>query len=67
MYTDSYFIVFFLFQALQNVKAPLATHYGAIAGLSEMGSEVKKRVNNLDTAVPPKVCLKRRLHQLNAC
>lgn len=27
-------------QALQNVKAPLATHYGAIAGLAEMGTEV---------------------------
>lgn len=31
-----------LCKALQNVKAPLATHYGAIAGLAEMGSEVLK-------------------------
>jgi hypothetical protein len=29
-----------IFQALQNAKAPLATHYGAIAGLAEMGTEV---------------------------
>lgn len=31
-----------LCKALQNAKAPLATHYGAIAGLAEMGSEVLK-------------------------
>ncbi|XP_028401111.1 transcription initiation factor TFIID subunit 6-like [Dendronephthya gigantea] len=31
-----------LCKALQNVKAPLATHYGAIAGLAEMGTEVLK-------------------------
>lgn len=29
-------------KALQNDKAPLASHYGAIAGLSEMGHEVVK-------------------------
>lgn len=31
-----------LCKALQNAKAPLATHYGAIAGLAEMGTEVLK-------------------------
>ena len=36
----------FTFQALQNVKAPLATHYGSIAGLAEMGTEVIASANS---------------------
>ncbi|XP_046853349.1 transcription initiation factor TFIID subunit 6-like [Xenia sp. Carnegie-2017] len=31
-----------LCKVLQSVKAPLASHYGAIAGLAEMGTEVLK-------------------------
>ena len=33
-----------LSDALHNEKAPLATHYGAVIGLSELGTEVSSLI-----------------------
>lgn len=38
-----------MYLALQNDKEPLATQYGAIAGLGEMGAEVSSQCNHSTT------------------